>query len=240
MISATISRKRRETDTMIRYVLKRIVLMIPTILITSLSDLLGHGSGRRRSGNDHPAGKMPLWSSRRRCGRRWGSTTPSWCGTSATWAVWSPAIWGESYVTDPRRVPYLYGAPAQHPAPGRLGADHRLYHRHPPGHLDSPEPEYLEGYRRHGLRAVGVSMPNFWLGLMFILLFSIQWQLLPVRRHGRHRVSDHAGRDGGAGSGGSHHPNHPLRHAGRGAPGTTSPPPRPREPPGSGSSITTP
>ena len=25
----------------------------------------------------------------------------------------------------------------------------------------------------------GVSMPNFWLGLMFILLFSIQWQLLP-------------------------------------------------------------
>ena len=36
MISATISRKRRETDTMIRYVLKRIVLMIPTILITSL------------------------------------------------------------------------------------------------------------------------------------------------------------------------------------------------------------
>ena len=55
-----------------------------------------------------------------------------------------------------------------------------LVDRYPGRHRLRGPPRHRVGPRRQLVRAVGLSTPNFWLGILMILLFSVQLGWLPA------------------------------------------------------------
>ena len=163
---------------MIRYVLKRIVLMIPTILITSLliywaMDL---------AGGDPVMTILPenaTVEQQEALREEMGLNDPFLVRYLRYMGGLVTGDMGESYVTDRdvfltfmERLPNTLLLGGSAPIIARIIAS-------PLGIWTALNQNTWKDTGGMVFALFGVSMPNFWLGLMFILLFSIQWQLLP-------------------------------------------------------------
>ena len=164
---------------MIRYVLKRIVLMIPTILITSLliywaMDL---------AGGDPVMTILPenaTVEQQEALREEMGLNDPFLVRYLRYMGGLVTGDMGESYVTD-RDVFLTFME--RLPNTLLLGGSALIIAciiAIPLGIWTALNQNTWKDTGGMVFALFGVSMPNFWLGLMFSLLFSIQWQLLPA------------------------------------------------------------
>ena len=178
MISATISRKRRETDTMIRYVLKRIVLMIPTILLTSFIIFFA----MNMAGGDPVKQILPenaTVEQQEALREEMGLNDPLLVQYFRYMGGLVTGDMGESYITGKD----VFGTFMERlPMTLALGGSALILAcvvAIPLGIWTALTQNTWQDTGGMVLALFGVSMPNFWLGLMLMLLFAVNLKWLP-------------------------------------------------------------
>ena len=108
------------------------------------------------------------------------STNPGTCSTSPGWATSSRGDFGQSVIRTGVPVREMIAEAA--PVTLRLNvlAAHRLRHpRHPARHLAAIKRYSWFDYGSMIGSTLGIAMPNYWIGLMLIIVFSLKLGWLP-------------------------------------------------------------
>ena len=224
---------------MIRYVLKRIVLMIPTILLTSFIIFFA----MNMAGGDPVKQILPenaTVEQQEALREEMGLNDPLLVQYFRYMGGLVTGDMGESYITGKD----VFGTFMERlPMTLALGGSALILAcvvAIPLGIWTAPESEHLEGHRRYGPGPVRRVYAKLLAGPDADVAVCCKPEVAAFTGRGGARVSDPASADGGPGAGGPHHPGPPVPPCWMWCARTTSPPPRPRALPGSGSSTTTP